>query len=407
MKKTLIIFMIVVFVLISNITIVQASTTFGVNLTPSETTVKQGGTLKVVVAVNNISSTDANRGLSAIGAAIEYDTTVFNPLTDDDVDTLVRGWTLPTLNTTDGRITTSTDRAFLTTDSDLFEITFRVKDSAKLGSTTVSLRNIKGTDNKEDIPVADVSCQVQIIDKNTNNGGNNGETPTPTKPVVTASYEKVANGVKVTLTSDKELKATTGWELSTNKKQLSRVYTSNYSGTVTVESTEGVKSDAITINVQVTNETDKPVIDDGGNSGSTTDKTAPTASVKYTKGSNGVTVTITASEQIKPVTGWTLSTDKKTLSRVFGANYTGTVTLEDLAGNKSQAITIKVDTSTSTGQGAGATTGGTTNNGTIKTTETSANEKLPKTGAEIILPFILAIAAVGGFAYFKYRGMKY
>ena len=58
MKKTLIIFMIAIFVLIASMGVVQASTTFGVSLTPSATSVKQGDTVKVVVAVNNINSTD-------------------------------------------------------------------------------------------------------------------------------------------------------------------------------------------------------------------------------------------------------------------------------------------------------------------------------------------------------------
>ncbi len=409
MKKTLIIFMITLFVLMACTTVVHAATTFGVSLTPNATSVKQGDTVKVVLAITNLSSTDANRGLSGLGATIEYDKTVFDTLVQDedtqtDLKMLKQSWDFPRLNDSDGRLVTATS-SYLKTNSDLMEITFKVKNNAKLGSTTITLKNIVGSDNTQDIPVADVSCQIQITDKSASTAT---PTPTPaqneTKPVVTANYEKVANGVKVTLTSDKELKSMAGWELSSDRKQLSRVYTSNYSGSVTVESTDGVKSDPVTINAVVTTTVITPTPTPAQNSG--TDKTSPTASVKYTKGTNGVTVTVTSTEELKPVSGWTLSSDKKTLTRTFGANYTGSIVLEDLAGNKSNAIEIKVDTSLPNG-GTDITNAGAKTNTPIKTTETSANEKLPKTGSAMIIPMIALAGLIGGFAYFKYRGMKY
>ena len=408
MKKTLIIFMMALLVLMACTTVVHATTTFGVSLTPSATSVKQGDTVKVTLAITNLSSTDANIGLSALGANIDYDKTVFDALIqDEDIQTdlrmLKQSWDFPKLNDADGKIVTATS-SYLKTNADLMEITFKVKDSAKLGNTTITLKNIVGSDNVQDIPVADASCQIQITDKSSSSAT---PTPTPTpaqtvtKPVVTVKYENVANGVKVVLTSTKELKPTTGWELSSDKKQLSRVYTSNYSGTMTVESTDGVKSDAITINAVVTTVTTPTPTPSN-----TTDKTAPTASVTYTKGTNGVTVTVKSTEELKPVTGWTLSSDKKTLTRVFSSNYTGTIVLEDLAGNKSNSIEIKVDTSLPNG-GTNVDNAGAKTNSPVKATETSATDKLPKTGSAMIIPMIALAGLVGTFTYFKYRGMKY
>ena len=66
------------------------------------------------------------------------------------------------------------------------------------------------------------------------------------------------------------------------------------------------------------------------------DATAPTAEVSYstTETTNGsVTVTITASEEIQSVSGWTLSSDSLTLTKTYTANASETVTIYDLAGN--------------------------------------------------------------------------
>ena len=115
---------------------------------------------------------------------------------------------------------------------------------------------------------------------------------------------------------------------------------------------------------------------------------------------------LTYTEELKPVTGWTLSSDKKTLTRVFSSNYTGTIVLEDLAGNKSNSIEIKVDTSLPNG-GTNVDNAGAKTNSPVKATETSATDKLPKTGSAMIIPMIALAGLVGTFTYFKYRGMKY
>ena len=47
-----------------------------------------------------------------------------------------------------------------------------------------------------------------------------------------------------------------------------------------------------------------------------------------------VTVTIKVNEELKPVEGWTLSEDKKSISKVFTENTKGSVVISDLAGNE-------------------------------------------------------------------------
>lgn len=155
-----------------------------------------------------------------------------------------------------------------------------------------------------------------------------------------------------------------------------------------------------------------PVID-SSSSTTSNDKTKPTAvSVKYTKATAGVTVTVTASEEVQAITDWTLSSDKKTLTRVFPSNYTGTINLTDVAGNKSDAISIKVDTSlpnggTDVGVGASSTGGNTSNypNGV------NGGSNLPKAGVDYSVLFVIvACIASGIYAYVKirdYNNIKY
>lgn len=70
------------------------------------------------------------------------------------------------------------------------------------------------------------------------------------------------------------------------------------------------------------------------------DRTVPKLTVSYstTNPTNGnVVVTVKASEKIKNVSGWTLSSDKLTLTKTYSANTSTTINVYDLVGNKSTA----------------------------------------------------------------------
>ena len=70
------------------------------------------------------------------------------------------------------------------------------------------------------------------------------------------------------------------------------------------------------------------------------DNTAPVLNVTYsTKNptNENVTVTITSNEEIQEIEGWTLSSDKKVLTKEYDENTKETITVKDLAGNETQA----------------------------------------------------------------------
>ena len=68
----------------------------------------------------------------------------------------------------------------------------------------------------------------------------------------------------------------------------------------------------------------------------TIDKTSAEATVAYNKTTatnENIVVTITLNEEVQEVEGWTLSLDKKVLTKEFSANETSTIEIKDLAGN--------------------------------------------------------------------------
>lgn len=74
------------------------------------------------------------------------------------------------------------------------------------------------------------------------------------------------------------------------------------------------------------------------------DKIKPTIEVTYNKTSETnqeVIVTINANEELQEVEGWTISTDKKSLSKIYSQNVEEVLSVYDLAGNQ-EDVTIKV-----------------------------------------------------------------
>ena len=88
-------------------------------------------------------------------------------------------------------------------------------------------------------------------------------------------------------------------------------------------------------------------------SGALIDNTAPEITVAYSTTaltSQNVIVTLTANEVLQEVEGWTLSADKKTLTKEYSENKTEEITLKDLVGNSSN-VTIEITNIEKTGTG--------------------------------------------------------
>ena len=146
--------------------------------------------------------------------------------------------------------------------------------------------------------------------------------------VTYSTTEPTNKNVDVTITGNKELAELSGWTLSTtDKKVMTKTYTENVNENITITDTEGTTASA-TISIK------------------NIDKVAPkiTVSKQLAQDKKSNKVTISADEEIKEVEGWTISTDKRTLSKTYTDNTpTGgeKVEIVDLAGNKTET-TIEV-----------------------------------------------------------------
>ena len=144
------------------------------------------------------------------------------------------------------------------------------------------------------------------------------DTTPPTAEVSYSNNGELTNqDVTVTIQADEAIQPVEGWTLSDDQTTLTKVFSENTDGSVTISDLAGNTAE---INYTVTG----------------IDQTAPTAEVTYTKDGNTVIVTIQADEAIQPVEGWTLSDDQTTLTKVFSENTDGSVTISDLAGNTAE-----------------------------------------------------------------------
>ena len=172
---------------------------------------------------------------------------------------------------------------------------------------TVTIKDLAGN-------TATVTVKIANIDKTA-----------PTAQVSYSITELTNQDVVVTIKANKQLQVIDSWMLSTDKLSLTKTYTSNATENVTIKDIAG---NTATVNVKINN----------------IDKTAPTAQVSYSTTeltNQDVVVTIKANEQLQAINGWSLSTDKLSLTKTYAINTTEDITIKDLAGNIA-TVTIKI-----------------------------------------------------------------
>ena len=239
-----------------------------------------GNTVTAKIIINNIDTT-------APVLSVSYSTTeptngnVTATITANEEVQDVNGWT----KSSDGKVLTKTY-------------------SNNVSGEKVVVKDLVGNESTATITIANIDTDA---------------------PVLSVSYSttNITNqNVTATITADKQLQEVLGWNLSNDKKSLTKEYTENITETVTVTDLVGNTS---TVTVTIGN----------------IDKTAPTATVNYSTTNitnQNVTATITADEQLQEVTGWSLSDDKKVLTRTYTENANENVIITDLAGNNTNVI---------------------------------------------------------------------
>ena len=207
-----------------------------------------------------------------------------------------------------------------TSEGDILTFNFKAKEGIEATTANISL---------EKIEIVKDDYTVQYA----NNSSNNIEIIEPdiTPPTLTVKYSinqgtKTNKNVTATVEANEEIQALSGWTLSTDKRKLTKTYSQNTSENISVKDLAGnVTNKTITI--------------------TNIDKVAPTilneSHSNNKKTNKNVTVTLETNEEVQALSEWTLSTDKRKLTKTYSQNTSENITIKDLAGNETKrTITI-------------------------------------------------------------------
>ena len=172
---------------------VYASTdSFKTSLSADHSTVKRGENVSITIALSDIAIESGEKGIGAYTAHIDFDSSSLEYIETNGNDK----WEAPlyqnkkiTGNTDDGEV--------VKTAQNIGSITFKVKDNAKLGETTITLTDFSGSNAKNDVDADDSSVTITIVDENGGTGsGSQGENAAGNASGNGANQNGVANNNK-------------------------------------------------------------------------------------------------------------------------------------------------------------------------------------------------------------------
>ena len=262
---------------------------------------------------------------------------------------------------------------------------------------TLTKKYTENTTNAENVTITGEDGQTEVVTIEITNIDK--VAPKIQKITYNLSEDKKSN--TVTIQADKELQNLNGWELSADKKTLTKTYTENKEEEITITDIAGntVKTTIKITDIEEKSETKKLKIN-----------------VEYTQIENGIEARIVANNQLEEVEGWELSEDKLMLKKTYYETTQETVMVKDIYGNIVQ-VNIKVikeeeDNNTNNGNTED------NNNNSQNNANNSYNQKyesdktlsstiLPKTGfGRTILGAIVVLVVVMIFLYFKNRSFR-
>ena len=142
-----------------------ANDSFKTALSVNNSSVKRGENVTITISLNDISIESGEKGIGAYTASLEFNSSVFEYVKTEGTDK----WEAPVYqekrivgNTVDGEV--------VNTNQSIGTITFKVKEDATLGETTVKLTNFSGSNAETDISSEDATVKITIVD-NENGGG--------------------------------------------------------------------------------------------------------------------------------------------------------------------------------------------------------------------------------------------
>lgn len=167
MKKTLSIVLTVLLVLFMCSPVfaadVTTSTTFNVGLASSVKEAKAGEEVQLTISLKNF--TPGKTGVNTFYFVLDYDKAVFETLAGENF-TASNGWGAVTFNPATGEGVTD-NSTFMAEDHEAIKVNLKVKDGAKIGNTTITVKDVESSDSVNDIHPADQSISVKIVEAKT------------------------------------------------------------------------------------------------------------------------------------------------------------------------------------------------------------------------------------------------
>ena len=146
MKKSIAIILIVLLILICT-NIPSYALGFVVGVKPDQTTVAPGSSVTVVLSLNNMNV--GGSGMKVFSCTIDYDENIFEPIERESIAGL-NEWKDVSYNTQNKKILLERD-TFISSDSEICKITFKVKEGTTAESAQIKIINPSTSNNKMDI----------------------------------------------------------------------------------------------------------------------------------------------------------------------------------------------------------------------------------------------------------------
>lgn len=169
MKKTLRVFLCMILALCIMVPVMAANENITSSLSASKTEVKTGEEITVILQLNNIPSSNTK----ALEGKISFDSSKLELQKNENLNSWI------TTLSTDGTGMASYKTGSSSANEQTLKLTFKVKEDAKTGETTISVGNLQmaleegNGEAGSEISVTGSNVKITIADSNQNNGGNN------------------------------------------------------------------------------------------------------------------------------------------------------------------------------------------------------------------------------------------
>ena len=156
MKRTITITLVALIILIFT-NIPSYALGFIVGVTPVQTTVSPGGSVDVTISVNNMNI--GGDGMKVFSGILNYDTNIFEEITAKDI-TGLNSWEVSYNAETKKILLDRKD--FITTDTELCKITFKVKDGVETENAQIKITSPSTSNNRIDIDGTEGKATISL-----------------------------------------------------------------------------------------------------------------------------------------------------------------------------------------------------------------------------------------------------